>query len=270
VTTESLHQIMARIQPRITMPPRQIALLQPPADIEVPRMLTIEDPESGKTVVTVGITETEREAAGWKAEDFLVRLRGNLVGEGINRNGAAWEKADLAFGLPSVPHGPLNWLHEDRKVIGCLTAAQLADEGATVQADSVVWGWLWPKEAAMVEDVALQQRLFYSMECIAPTIQCVGPNGCGAEMGSLDSLNKTEKACEHVRGRTSGRRFVNPIFQGAAVIVPPKSPGWANAHLGLMQESSTSLSEAAGFSGETDDTDVQLGAQILSFIRGTS
>lgn len=226
------------------------------------RVLVVENDETGKTYVTM-----PAEAAALQADDFLLRLRGRFVGEGVNRNKAAWSAKDLEFGLPSVASGPLNWLHDERHIIGTLTDARLREAAGQVEkhieADAVVWRYLFPREAAVVGQAAADGRLYYSMECVSRQVQCVGDGGCGALMGYLDSLHKTEKACVHVRERAADRRFVDPIFQGGAVIVPPKSPGWENAHVELLRDAERLLPEAAS----ATDGDVALGAQILQFVR---
>lgn len=226
------------------------------------RVLVVENDETGKTYVTM-----PAEAAALEADDFLLRLRGRFVGEGANRNKAAWSAKDLEFGLPSVASGPLNWLHDERHIIGTLTDARLREAAGQVpkhiEADAVVWRYLFPREAAVVGQAAADGRLYYSMECVSRQVQCVGDGGCGAVMGYLDSLHKTEKACVHVRERASDRRFVDPIFQGGAVIVPPKTPGWENAHVELLRDAERVLPEAAA----ATDGDVALGAQILQFVR---
>jgi hypothetical protein len=63
-------------------------------------------------------------------------------------------------------------------------------------------------------------------------------------MDYLDAQNKTEKACEHVKEHSSVRRFVDPIFQGAAIIVPPTKPGWTNADLSVQRQAAAKAEKA--------------------------
>lgn len=273
--TESLLELRARLQPVIRQPRRRQLKAGTPVVVPISKvdpaakMLVVDNLETEKTYVTVPVEKAELEAS-----DFLLKLRGRLVGEGTNLNGASWEAQDLDFGLPSVATGPLNWLHNERHIIGCLTDARmrtreaaaeagLPDLGQHIEADAVVWRYIFPREAAAVEMAAGDRKLYYSMECISNEVQCVGPNGCGAKMGYLDSLHRTEKACVHVRERASARRFVQPIFQGGAVIVPPKSPGWANANVDVLREAARLMPEAAGLSNGDD----VVAAQILRFVR---
>lgn len=196
---------------------------------------------SGTTTIT-----TRLSAGELAADEHLLHLDGRLVGaDQPNTNNQLWTSDDLRYGLPSVATGPLNWLHNDQKIIGCITSAQFldgdreaADEGARdphIRASSVLWRYLFPAEARVVAWAAEEGSLFYSMECISREVECAGHNGCGAHMSYADALRKTEKACEHVRDRASARRLVDPVFQGAAVIVPPKRPGWQKAFLSVVQ-----------------------------------
>jgi hypothetical protein len=62
------------------------------------------------------------------------------------------------------------------------------------------------------------------------------------------------------------RRFVDPTFGGAAVIVPPVRPGWANADARVLMPQAAALAErqAASLSSlETADAEL-LVAEILA------
>lgn len=252
--TETTMSILERIRPRI---PREEARSAPaPALRSVPTFV-VENPDTGKIVVTMPLEIPAEVAAGPSsgitAEDFLLRLSGRFVeAEAANANGAFWAQEDLEFGMPSIAHGPLNWLHDDRRVIGTITGATLVNREAAakvnlnthVRADSVVWRWLAGPEAAALEMYAGQKQAWYSMECISRQVACVGDNGCGAVMDYLDAQNKTERACAHVKERASSRRFVSPIFQGGAVIVPPTKPGWGLADLETMRQAAKATERA--------------------------
>ncbi len=284
--TESLLQIRDRIMPRI--PRREAAyatahtstepVVPATAPANLPSFVT-ENTETGKVLLTVPLELPPEVASGPSAEitadDFLLRLSGRLVeAEKANENGAFWTQDDLEFGLPSVALGPLNWLHDERRVVGVLTAANLVNReaaaavnlGPHVRADSVLWKWLAPREAATVEMYAGQRQAYYSMECVSRQIACVGPRGCGAVMDYLDAQNKTEAACQHVRERSSARRFVSPIFQGAAIIVPPTKPGWTNADLAVAEAAARQVETAELELPGLDQKQVEgMVAQILAY-----
>lgn len=299
-----------------------------------------------RTVITVPVEESALDP-----ESFVTRIRGRLVGaEEANRNNQFWSTGDLVFGVGSVAGGPLNWLHDEKRIVGAITDARLVGgpgrdgaKAATVsaedrrkmaksgqampdgsfpipdeehlrsaiklartpaqrrhvikrakalgksalipdswreaagedvrdlaaqqphiEAESVLWSFIYPQETHVVRDAAAAGSLFYSMECVSKTVECFGPTGCGKVMAYADSVQRNEAACPHVRDRSSIRRLINPVFLGAAVIVPPVRPGWANAHADVIRRAAAS-EHVQEFTGG----DVELGAQILSFCNQT-
>lgn len=276
--TESVFQIRNRITPRI--PARARIVTAPKVEPAVQALtaspvLVIEDPSSGHVIVSTPM----HERADIGASDFLMNLSGRLVeAERANRNGAFWTQGDLEFGLPSVAYGPLNWLHNERKIIGALRDPQLITTehaafdpaiGPHIQTDAVMWKWVYPQEAVTLAGYIGDRSAWLSMECISQEIACVGPNGCGKVMPYMDAFGRTGAACSHVKERSSYRRFVNPIFQGAAVIVPPSSPGWANANLALQRQAAHEV-ERSGLEVEgLKQSDIEVMAtQILQWSRG--
>lgn len=253
--------------------------------VEVPRARAFMHETDHSTILTApaGLV---REMANRK--DPFLYLQGRFVGaEKANRNGALWTLEDLEVGEPTVKHGPVNWLHDDKKVVGAITDSELvlpenereaASYGAPyadpfISANSAIWRFLYPQEAAVIEMAADQGSLWYSMECVSESVICSGENGCGAEMSYVDALLKTTKACEHVRERASERRFKNPIFLGAGIIVPPVRPGWADANATLMKESASLAERAFEQAGQPEVADQQwhqLCAQVMRFAETTS
>lgn len=226
----------------------------------------LENQESGKVVVSMPAEEA------MSADDFILKMSGRLVeAENANRNGAFWTRDDLEFGMPSIAHGPLNWLHEDQKVIGTLLNPTLVEQssegyGPHVRTDAVAWKWMNRKEIASLTGFIKDGAAWLSMECIAQQIQCTGPNGCGKTMPYADAALRSERACEHVRERASHRRFIKPIFHGAAVIVPPTRPGWINADLDLKKDlTSQAEAAAANLEGLTEAQAHGMVAQILAW-----
>ena len=263
----SYFEILDRLKP-------VLPTVERPTPREVSRALVVDNPETGHTYVTVPLSR-----ASLNPERFLTRLSGRLVGAGTNSNGQAWTGDDLAFGLPSVAGGPLNWLHQERTIIGALTGADLVGRQSAVlsgdrtipgqdehiRADAVVWSFLYPREARTIAEAADAGQAYFSMECVSATVQCHGPDGCGALMPYADALARNGAACEHIRARAAARRFVDPVFQGAAVIVPPVQPGWTGAHLDLVRQAAST----AGL-GEFTGGHEELAAQILAFVQGGS
>lgn len=272
--TESVAQIRDRLRPavrtRIVTPlPAAAALILPPA-------FMVENTESNRVMIATPI-----ETASIKSSDFVMDFRGRLVeAETANRNGAFWSQADLEFGLPSVALGPLNWGHDPKEIVGTLVDAQLitgeqaasAGIGPHIQTGARFWSYLNPRKAGMLQDFIGQGKAWFSMECVSQEIACVGPNGCGKVMPYMDAQTRSGTACEHVKERASSRRFINPIFQGAAVIVPPQAPGWADASITGVIAQAEAQAEAAELhiDGLSDADAVGMIASILEWSNRTS
>ncbi|HEY5051210.1 MAG TPA: hypothetical protein VII50_09945 [Acidothermaceae bacterium] len=234
--------------------------------------LVIEHP-SGKTTLTV---PAQRIMAAAEAEKWLLRIQGRFVGsEAPNRNGAMWSADDLMYGLPTVASGPLNWLHSERKVVGCIASAGYVDRQTAagvvtaphLQAQSVMWRWLYPEECRIAERAADNNALWYSMECVSENVECSPTaGGCGAKFPYATYMRERAKTCEHMMSGSAPRRFENPIFQGGAIIVPPIRPGWADADAEVVRTAAAAADglDAADFSLETSDLTAML-QQVASW-----
>lgn len=214
---------------------------------------------NGKTLITgrASAFTLEKAVAG---NEHMLWLSGRFVGaEKANRNGALWTVGDLEMGQASVNHGPLNWLHEARHVIGTIASADLvhrneqADEALDqpyIQASSAIWRWLYPDEAWVVEQASDAGKLWYSMECISKHVECVGDGSCATKASYTDYLQN--KGCEHMTQRSAVRRFEDPTFLGGAVIVPPVRPGWAEADARVMRQAASLAEQAFDQAGQPD------------------
>lgn len=266
--------------------------------------ITTTNPVWNPVVTTVGARTiltapaTTEQAAMWDARPnpnpHILWMQGRFVGaERPNRNGAFWSTADLELGKPTVAHGPLNWLHEERHIIGVIadskfvpsvggpTAESAAEtvvdaivEKAAVTGDphitalSAVWRWVYPQEASVIQMASDTGVLAYSMECVAEAVQCVGDGGCGTQVSYMAYAQG--QACDHLKERASVRRLVNPTFLGGAVIVPPTRPGWADADAAVMTEAAAVAEKAYDQAGRPDipaDTWEQLMAGVLNFAK---
>ena len=309
-------------------------------EIEVaPERAFVVHAASGRTVITGPIREVAM------ANQGFTYLRGRFVeADNPNSNGALWTTADLELGQNTVAGGPLNWLHDDRKIIGSLLDGQLvpgreearkfsAEErkkaaggaamadgsfpiknaqdlanairlagnakdpaaarrhiirraralglsdripdswkseksaahiGNHIETTAAVWRFLFPQQAAAIEKAADDHGLYFSMECISRQVACVGDTGCGEQFdyGDYDAGN----VCSHLRERASIRRFVDPIFLGGAVIVPPVRPGWANAEAEVVRQAAA-LTEEAEIAGDglTSKQATELAAAVLQW-----
>jgi hypothetical protein len=230
----------------------------------------------GRTVITAPATSyLQPEVAS--TNGYMRWIAGRLVGgEKANRNGAIWTSGELQFGLPTVAHGPLNWLHEGRHVIGAIASARLVADDPQVPQPHIVstaalWRWLYPDEATVVEMASASNSLWLSMECVARSMACVGTGGCGQSFPYGQVMRDQASACEHIRNRSAERRMVDPTFLGAALIVPPVKPGWAEADARVLEKAAVLAPQTYVQAGSPDVSAAaweQLMAQVVRFHEG--
>lgn len=217
-----------------------------------------------RTVVTTSASVAPSWNTALTPNQHMLWIQGRLVGgEEPNRNNAYWSSGDLEMGVPTVSHGPLNWLHEERHIIGTIADSKFIPrrDSSELAADTTsphvvmaagVWRWIYPEEASIIEMASTAGQLSSSMECISQQVACVGPTGCGQEYGYMDYL--AGKTCAHLMERSAVRRFVQPTFLGAAVIVPPSRPGWADADMRVIASAQEQASDAYDQAGKPDIT----------------
>jgi hypothetical protein len=227
---------------------------------------------------------------------YMQWIQGRFVeAEKANHNGAFWSTADLQFGEMSVKHGPLNWLHEGRKVVGTIADNALIQPAPPLQAASssgfitsdttnaitisglhpqprpyiaavsAVWQWLYPDEAKVIAQASDRKDLYYSMECVAQGMQCVASDeskGCGETYDYFTAMGDPSSTCKHIAERTASRRMVSPSFLGGAVIVPPTKPGWGEANAAVMQQAASLAADVAPADANTGQWELLMGAVL--------
>lgn len=246
-----------------------------PGTDDLPReeAFVVEGPRS--TVITAPVRELAM------ANPTFAYLEGRLVeADRPNRNKAYWTTADLEMGQATVTGGPLNWLHDETKIIGALLDSQMvmapaqlqeqasASTGNHINTKAAVWRFLYPRETAVIEKFARERALWFSMECISKTITCIdapGHPGCGGTFEYLDVQRQAASVCQHVREKSSIRRFGDPVFQGAAIIVPPIRPGWAEANAEIVRQAAQ-LTEDSGLDQQMESDEARsMVAQVISW-----
>ncbi len=154
--------------------------------------------------------------------------------EKANKNGHFWTFEDLQKGEASIRYTPVNALHKYDRPIGTVVQTKIVDrETATagvtqseIQALSVVWAASAPDAALEIRAAHKQGTLYYSMECVSEEKQCLACERTFAFAAEGAEL------CEHLGSNPKApRRFINPIFLGAALIFPPERPAWADAEI---------------------------------------
>ena len=199
-----------------------------------------------------------------------------------NRNKAAWSSQDLEMGEPTVAHGPLNWLHDERHIIGTIAAAKLvivADRQAAGIADDIpnthiralapVWSYIYPAEARQIARASDERKLWYSMECVSREVACLQP-GCTHSQSYGDYMLAPHTRCDHVK-QGGNRRFTDPSFLGGAVIIPPVRPGWGGANATVMRQAAMMAErQEASLTGLTEEEAVSMVAQIITYSEGAA
>ena len=171
---------------------------------------------------------------GKRLNPQFVWISGRYVqGEKPNSNGQFWTSDDLKAGEYSIRYTPLNVLHEWQRPVGTFVETKLVHREAAsgegellpeIQALSALWAHNFPQVAEAARSAHDKGKLWYSMECVGEGKQCL-------------TCNKTfewaaARYCEHMEeSRTAPRRFINPVFQGGALIFPPVKPGWSDADI---------------------------------------
>lgn len=187
-----------------------------------------------------------------------------------NRNAAYWSTEDLELGEPTVSHGPINWLHEEKHIIGAIASSKFvrvereaADDqgvGNHIVMLGAIWPYIWPQEAAFVQRASDDGKLWASMECISKEVACLT---CDRTLAYSDYMKAADR-CTHMR-EGMPRRFKEPTFGGVGMIVPPVRPGWANADVRVLpQAAELAERQAACFDGLTTSEAEQVVAQVLA------
>lgn len=219
------------------------------------------------------VAEVFREKSA--AETANLWISGRYVeADSPNRNAAYWSTEDLQIGQPSVAHGPINWLHEERHIIGAIAASEMvhvdresAGEdgvGNHIVALGAVWPFVYPQEARIIADASGAGNLWFSMECVSRAVACLADD-CSNEMTYADYMREKASRCDHMKDGAP-RRFVDPVFEGAGIIVPPVRPGWAKADARVLMPQAAALAErqAAAFEGMPTSDAETLVAQLIS------
>lgn len=153
-----------------------------------------------------------------------------------NKNGHYWTFDDLQKGEKSIRYTPVNVLHKWDRPVGAYVQTKIVHredrlEGSDrllpeIQALAVVWAANFPEVASRIRENHENNTLWYSMECVAESKQCL------IDEEVFDFKTPSQLCCEHLAtSKTSPRRFINPVFLGGGLIYPPDSPAWEDADI---------------------------------------
>lgn len=147
-----------------------------------------------------------------------------------NKNGHFWTYDDIKRGEASIKYTPLNSQHDWERPIGTIVETKIVERASTdlpeVQALSVMWGANFPALAQRVREAHGKKELWYSMECVAESKQCLT---CEE---TFPWATASTDLCEHMSTNAAApRRFINPTFLGGALVFPPERPAWPDADI---------------------------------------
>jgi hypothetical protein len=239
--------------------------------------------DSGSLVLTapasvLGLDEQKAWEKAAAPNPHVAYLHGRFVeADAPNRNNAFWSTEDLELAQATVTNGPLNWLHDEKHIIGTLTDSKMVyretadDVGNHIQAMSAIWKFIYPRETEVIEKASASHTLWYSMECTSETVTCIdGPGrpGCGDTFPYKTVMREPAKVCQHIREKSSIRRFNQPTFLGGAVIIPPVRPGWGKADATIMRQAAE-VTEHNHLSDLLDRPDAeQMVAMVIAYANG--
>lgn len=235
----------------------------------------LENVEKSRLVVSTPLQEFASSEKARASSPGLM-LQGRLVGaEVANRNGAFWTKGDLEFGLPSVSNSPLNWVHRQEEIVGCLYSpyleqgewsndryATVSDAPFFIETRAVMWDWIYPERGEILRQALSEDKAWLSMECVGEAMQC---QTCDSFFNWDEAMSLGERVCEHIRERSGVRRIVNPTFLGAAVIVPPVEPGWSAANLKESHWANEYAAAEKAFAGLAERDAIGILSQIAAW-----
>ena len=154
--------------------------------------------------------------------------------DNANSNGQYWSLDDLKMSKPSIEHAPMNMGHRQNHIVGTYVASEFMypieqEMNAYIETASVFWKYYFPDELQMVQNAYDMGALHQSMECIAESVTCAGPMGCGETFKYGGPMSS--EYCDHIKSRESYRQLNNPHFLAGGLILPPDRPGWKNASI---------------------------------------
>jgi hypothetical protein len=163
-----------------------------------------------------------------------------------NKNGHYWTFDDLQKGQQSIQYVPVNALHKWDTAIGTIVQSKIVHreekvvgEGEKaadrlipeIQVLGLVWAANFPEVADKVRESNEKKQLWWSMECVAESTQCLT---CDEVFPYAMAAAQT---CVHMASSgVAPRRFINPTFLGGALIFPPERPAWPDAEAELARE----------------------------------
>ena len=163
-----------------------------------------------------------------------------VEGDNPNSNNHLWSGDDLKASAESIVNTPMNLLHRSHHIVGSFTGAKYLEteaEGSLAAAQEVnphievvgpVWRYYFPNELATIEAAFEEGSLFVSMECVAETARWHNATG---ETKDFPYRGPNDDSYGEWQAKGNVLQFVNPLFLGGGLIIPPTKPGWSGAEV---------------------------------------
>jgi hypothetical protein len=198
------------------------------------------------------ILNDERDTASeWANEKITVNpaikwILGRYVeADRANSNKQMWKLEELTKAQSTIAHSPLNILHRAKHIVGAIHATEMlyplsdaaedmGNDLPFIEALAAFWKIYFPEEHKVIQQAHDMGELFFSMECIAESLTCVGEEGCNETFDYAGPQSTTY--CDHINSYASTKQFNKPHFLAAALIFPPARPGWKNAAITDMAQ----------------------------------
>lgn len=226
---ETYSELKARMKSQygLTVAEKTAEIL-PPATEVLEKAFVISPPNSDKLYLTGRVTHGQQTVGANRAFSYI---KGRYAqADKANLNGALFSTADIEFGLPTVCNSPANLLHEEDRIVGCITEASIVQNdpqfGTHLVTGATLWRYLFPREVDVIEHASKEGKLFQSMEAVAEQIQCVGH--CEELFDYQTFMKDKSSACEAL-GKGGVRRLVNPTFLATGILFGGVMPGWSDA-----------------------------------------
>jgi hypothetical protein len=185
------------------------------------------------------LVDTDRDMASQWASAHIVSnpaikwITGKYVeADNANSNGQYWSLEDLRLSQATILHSPMNISHRANNIVGTFVASEMmypaqGEANPYIETLGAYWKYYFPDELQYIEDAFAEGSLYQSMECVAESVTCAGPLGCGETFAYTGPM--AQNYCEHIKERSSYRQLNNPHFLAGALIYPPDRPGWNQA-----------------------------------------
>lgn len=254
-----------RPKPIFTPAPPVTLDTAPDAPFPLERAFVI-SPGNGKHYVT-GKVKTEEWKTNANHKGFTYVTGRYAQADNENGNNDLLTTDALKWGMPTVAHGPVNILHNERQIVGSISEAHMVendpDYGTHITTCNVLWKYLFPGAVQEITRASDNGELWQSMEMCADRVKCA--SGCDSEFDYVEWKRNKAIGCEHLL-RGGIKQYVNPTFLASGLILNGTAPGWQGASIEVLRQTAQIAEENELYTGNMTRNDAEtLVSSILSW-----